>query len=77
MYFSEFHTFIKLLCFLNRRVRDNMDDKNVQTIIKEVDAWAFAMGVFLTMLVEYLALSKPEYLAPFTYSLMPILLIHR
>ena len=63
--------------FSNRRVRDNMDDKNVQTIIKEVDAWAFAMGVFLTMLVEYLALSKPEYLAPFTYSLMPILLIHR
>jgi hypothetical protein len=54
-----------------------MDDKNVQTIIKEVDAWAFAMGVFLTMLVEYLALSKPEYLAPFTYSLMPVLLIHR
>ena len=31
----------------------------------------------LYMLVEYLALSKPEYLAPFTYSLMPILLIHR
>jgi len=61
----------------DKRVRDNMDDKNVQTIIKEVDAWAFAMGVFLTMLVEYLALSKPEYLAPFTYSLMPILLIHR
>ena len=54
-----------------------MDEKHVQTTIKQVDAVSFALGVFLTMLFEYIVLSKPEYLAPFTYCLMPILFINR
>ena len=62
---------------LFRRIRDSMDDKEVQTMVKQVDAFSFAMGVFLTMLVEYIVLSKPEYLAPFAYCLMPTLFIHR
>jgi len=61
----------------DKRVRDNMDDKHVQTMVKQVDAISFALGVFLTMLVEYIVLVKPEYLAPFTYILMPLLFIHR
>lgn len=61
----------------DKRIRDSMDDKEVQTMVKQVDAFSFAMGVFLTMLVEYIVLSKPEYLAPFAYCLMPTLFIHR
>ena len=60
-----------------RRIRDNMEDKHVQTMVKQVDAVEFALGVLLTMLVEYIVLAKPEYLAPFSYCLMPTLFIHR
>jgi len=61
----------------DKRVRDNMDDKHVQTMVKQVDAIEFALGVILTMFVEYLVLARPEYLAPFTYIVMPLLFIHR
>ena len=54
-----------------------MDDKHVQTMVKQVDAIEFALGVILTMFVEYLVLARPEYLATFTYILMPLLFIHR
>ena len=66
---------ISLMVF--RRIRDNMEDKHVQTMVKQVDAVSFALGVFLTMLVEYIVLAKPQYLAPFSYCLMPTLFIHR
>jgi len=61
----------------DKRIRDSMDEKAVQTMVKQVDALSFAMGVFLTMLVEYIVLVKPQYLAPFAYWLMPTLFIHR
>ena len=66
-----------IVTYIHRRVRDNMDDKHVQTMVKQVDALSFAMGVFFILLLEYIVLAKPEYLATFTYCVMPTLYVYR
>ena len=60
-----------------RRIRDNMDDRQVQTKIKQVDAFSFAIGVVLTLVLEYIILAKPQHFPLAFYCLMPPLLIHR
>ncbi len=54
-----------------------MDDVQVQTKLKQVDAVSFALGVVLTMLVEYIVLAKPEYFTKFLLCFMPPLIVHR
>lgn len=60
-----------------RRIRDSMDDVHVQTKLKQVDAFSFALGVILTLWTEYIVLAKPEYFPIFLWCLMPTLLVHR
>lgn len=60
-----------------RRIRDNMDDHQVQTKLKQVDAFSFAFGVVLTLLMEYIILAKPQYFPWAFYCLMPPLIFHR
>ena len=69
--------FMNVLDILNRRVRDNMDDVHVQTKLKQVDAFSFALGVMLTLFVEFIVLARPEYYPMLMYFLMPLLLILR
>ena len=54
-----------------------MDDRQVQTKIKQVDAFSFAIGVVLTLVLEYIILAKPQYFPLAFYCLMPPLFIHR
>ena len=63
--------------FLLRRIRDNMTEKDVQIKIKQVDAVHFALGVILTMFIEYIVLARPEYYPYLFYTLMPYMMVYR
>ena len=54
-----------------------MDDAHVQTKLKQVDAFSFALGVMLTLFGEFMVLSKPQYFPMWTWSIMVPLFIHR
>ena len=54
-----------------------MDEHQVQTKIKQVDAFSFALGVVLTLVLEYIVLAKPHLFPLAFYCLMPPLIFHR
>ena len=54
-----------------------MDDVHVQMKLKQVDGYTFALGVMLTLFVEFIVLAKPEQYPTVMYFLMPLLFIHR
>jgi len=43
-----------------KRIRDHMDDKEVQKRVKIVDTASFSIGVFMAMWAEYLILAAPS-----------------
>ena len=68
---------IETISFLLRRIRDNMTEKDVQIKIKQVDAVHFALGVILTMFIEYIVLARPDYYPFLFYTLMPYMMVYR
>lgn len=58
----------------DKRIRDHMDDKEVQKRIRLVDTASFTLGVFMAMWVEYLILAAPSAF-PWFYLVTLILLM--
>merc|ERR1712233_296319 len=58
----------------DKRIRDHMDDKEVQKRIRLVDTASFTLGVFMAMWVEYLILASPSAF-PWFYLVTLILLM--
>merc|ERR1712088_496294 len=56
------------------RIRDHMDDKEVQKRIRLVDTASFTLGVFMAMWAEYLMLASPAAF-PWFYLVTLILLM--
>ena len=71
------HTSRDVSYLFYRRIRDNLADHEVQTHVKQVDAFSFTLGVVLTLYVEYVVLAHPEYYPTFFYAILCFLMTHR